>query len=178
MKIAVIGWGSLIWDKEAKNIEFISKTWHDDGPELPIEFTRQSMDGRLTLVITPNVATVRTKWAEFDGTQSEIIEKLRKREGTTKEHIGTVERNSSQTVSVNRTIVSWLACHQSLQSAIWTNLVPKFDNKSHTISADDAVKYLQTLKSTEPEKFIKAREYICNSPIETSFRKRFFADVF
>jgi len=51
MRIAVLGWGSLIWkpDKPA-----ISAPWHANGPLLPIEFARISLDGRLTLVLCPD----------------------------------------------------------------------------------------------------------------------------
>lgn len=38
-QIAIIGWGSLVWDPRDLPIE---SPWHDDGPELPIEFARIS----------------------------------------------------------------------------------------------------------------------------------------
>jgi hypothetical protein len=48
MKIACIGWGSLIWD----NGNLDSKgDWQNDGPMIPVEFARQSKNGRITLVI-------------------------------------------------------------------------------------------------------------------------------
>jgi hypothetical protein len=50
MKIAVIGWGSLIWCPGSLRIQ---TAWHNDGPSLPIEFARILKDGRLTLVIRP-----------------------------------------------------------------------------------------------------------------------------
>ena len=48
MKIAVLGWGSLIWNKGKLRL---TTNWTDGGPVLPIEFSRISDDGRLTLVI-------------------------------------------------------------------------------------------------------------------------------
>ncbi len=50
-KIGIIGWGSLIWDPRGLPIKC---KWHKNGPELPIEFSRISQDGRLTLVIDKN----------------------------------------------------------------------------------------------------------------------------
>jgi len=47
-KIAVIAWGSLVWDKRSLRI---ADKFECTGPRLPIEFCRISGDGRLTLVI-------------------------------------------------------------------------------------------------------------------------------
>lgn len=49
MKIAVLGWGSLIWDQG--NLQINDDRWHTAGPLLPIEFARISGGSRLTLVI-------------------------------------------------------------------------------------------------------------------------------
>ena len=52
MKIAILAWGSVVWkpgslkDHLENNAKF-----EQGGPELPIEFSRVSDDGRLTLVI-------------------------------------------------------------------------------------------------------------------------------
>ena len=44
MKIAILGWGSLVWD--SRQLPH-SGEWHTGGPVLPIEFSRVSKDGRL-----------------------------------------------------------------------------------------------------------------------------------
>jgi len=178
MKIAVVGWGSLIWSEEAKNKEFKSKKWNDDGPELPIEFTRKSQDGRLTLVITLDATPVKTKWAEFDGTLDETIKKLATREGTTTDRIGRIERSCMRQAGIQKILAAWLEYQKNLYAVIWTNLPPKFDTKDCTLQADEAVMYLKDLETTDPGKFSKAREYIFKSPVDTAFRRRFLADVF
>jgi hypothetical protein len=48
MNIAILGWGSLVWDQRVLPTE---SEWNSEGPRLPIEFSRVSQDGRLTLVI-------------------------------------------------------------------------------------------------------------------------------
>ena len=63
MKIACLGWGSLIWRPESL---LIQRQWFQDGPFLPIDFLRQSKDGRLTLVINETSKSVRTLWALMD----------------------------------------------------------------------------------------------------------------
>ena len=60
MKIAVLAWGSLIWDPRELKIE--SGSWKDDGPCLPIEFARISQDGHLTLVIYKGAGDVEVLW--------------------------------------------------------------------------------------------------------------------
>ncbi len=50
MKIAILGWGSLLW--QPKDLQFDKGIgWSENGPMLPVEFARISKDGRLTLVI-------------------------------------------------------------------------------------------------------------------------------
>ena len=62
MKIAVIGWGSLIWSK--RDLEIEGDWIIGGGPVLPLEFSRVSKDGRLTLVIDhTNGVAVTTSYA-------------------------------------------------------------------------------------------------------------------
>ena len=62
MKIAILGWGSLIWLPKDLNFD-TNSGWKENGPVLPIEFARISQDGRLTLVITPNGTEVTTLYS-------------------------------------------------------------------------------------------------------------------
>src|SRR2546428_6547904 len=60
-----------------------------DGPFLPIEFARQTSDGRLTLVLVrnqPTVPLVRSLWALFSVSQLDVARPARAdREGIQKE---------------------------------------------------------------------------------------------
>jgi hypothetical protein len=88
MLIACLGWGSLVWDPRELPIH---GRWFEDGPLLPIEFARQSQDGRLTLVLVPGYeAKVRSLWTLFSvGTVDDAREALRRRERV-------LEKNKSQ----------------------------------------------------------------------------------
>lgn len=48
MKIAVLAWGSLVWDR--RDLAVVDN-FEPNGPHLPIEFCRVSGNRRLTLVI-------------------------------------------------------------------------------------------------------------------------------
>jgi hypothetical protein len=63
MKIACLGWGSLVWDPRELPVR---GKWFEDGIFLPIEFARQPCDGRLTLVIVPDYEVrARGLWTFF-----------------------------------------------------------------------------------------------------------------
>ncbi len=84
--IACIGWGSLIWDKRSLDVE---GRWRADGPTLPVEFGRQSSDGRITLVIVQGFASVPTLWSVFNTRDlAEARESLRQREGVPRSRAG------------------------------------------------------------------------------------------
>ncbi len=60
MPIAVLGWGSLLWNQ---GVLQLSSRWYADGPSLSLEFARVSSDGRLTLVLHDPSPAQRTYWA-------------------------------------------------------------------------------------------------------------------
>ena len=96
MKIAILGWGSLIW--LPKDLKFDTNSgWKENGPVLPIEFARISQDGRLTLVITPNGTEVTTLYSvsSFDSLNLAVLN-LKKREGTNEKYIGSYNKSKDE----------------------------------------------------------------------------------
>lgn len=78
-RIACLGWGSLVWSPDRLPVEL---PWREDGPALPVEFTRRSNNGRLTLVLTEGVPRIPVLWVPIKAeTVKEAREALRVREG-------------------------------------------------------------------------------------------------
>lgn len=150
MKIACLGWGSLIWNPGSL---LIRKEWFKDGPFLPIEFVRQSNDGRLTLVITDIAKPIRTLWALMATDDLNIAkESLRIREGIPKSKIETsissITVNEKAHDEINIIIQNW-AKSLNIDAVIWTNLPPKFRNKNgNEPTLKEAIEYLNSLAFT------------------------------
>lgn len=173
MKIACIGWGSLIWDPNGLPIQ---GEWFENGPLLPIEFARQSNNNRLTLTITPNTKELNTLWALMSVENlPSAIEALRVREGillqNIQNHIGRVEVNEITTDVIEQKIQIWLKS-SNLDAAIWTKLPPKFNNEERPPTIEEAILFINNLDTVSNNRAI---DYINNAPnqIKTAFRDLF-----
>jgi hypothetical protein len=67
-KIAILGWGSLLWDESDEGFNALHGQWRSDGPILKLEFSRKSMSrlNALTLIIDPvhgHDVRLRIPWA-------------------------------------------------------------------------------------------------------------------
>jgi hypothetical protein len=186
MKIAILGWGSLIWCP--KNLAIIYagdsdntyRGWYTDGPELPIEFARVSgrgkPDERLTLVIHGSAARVRTLWAlsrldDYEAAKAN----LNSREGCRSENpcVGAWRRGQSAK-GVTEAIARWAAERpEGLDAVIWTSLCAKDPRgqQGWNPSVEDVVSYIRSRKDDE-HSLKSCVEYIRNTPeqIETEFR--------
>lgn len=174
IKIAILGWGSLIWNP--KSLSY-NKTfgWQMDGPLLPIEFSRISNDGRLTLVITEEGEKVNALYAFSNcNNLDEAILDLTLREGTIKRRIGFYNKITDEVFpkdfKYTSDIKSWIS-NKEIDVVIWTNLGEKWKTKNDKVIASDfRVDYLKKLKGYSA---VIAEEYIRKTPkqIKTKFRK-------
>ena len=138
-RIAILGWGSLLWDKD----EFFDQ-WHDEwkkeGPNLPIEFSRisKSRNNALTLVIdldkgeeTPSFYTISKRRSPDDA-----FSDLRCREKTTNRNIGMINLldNTSQSRSdhIANKIRDWAVANK-FDVVIWTDLISNFEIKEKRV---------------------------------------------
>lgn len=174
MKIAVLGWGSLIW--KPLNLK-VKGFWNTDGPLLPIEFARKSDDGSLTLVLFPDADNVQTLWAysSFDDLD-QAIENLRDRERTSRKRIGYISipdgsSNCQVVPQVLDRIRQWVE-ERELDAVIWTDLPSNFEEEElKEFFEDNVISYLKGLTGDE----LKAAEiYLKKAPdqVRTKIRPR------
>ena len=164
MKIAILGWGSLTWDQ--RELPTLGE-WKKGGPVLPIEFSRISSDGRLTLVIDEkNGVPVKTRFAQSGSeTLNQAIEDLRKREGTSKSMIGVASKTINNAKAGSDSIKAWDAEHK-WDGVIWTGLPSNFEEINNVpFTIENGLTYLSGLSG---EKRVKAREYIERAPEEVN----------
>jgi hypothetical protein len=185
-KIAILGWGSLIWDKRAE-FDAQHEEWLPNGPVLQLEFSRisESRKGALTLVIDNEHGTAcQTSFAvSTRKNPDDAIADLRCREGTIMSRIGYHFADASQTCSpeVPETIAPW-AYDNGFDIVIWTGLTSNFKKRTDKdFSVPIAVAYL---KSLPPEGKAMAASYIWRAPefVKTSLRtalqiEPWFADI-
>ena len=178
MKIAILGWGSLIWNpgnlgidkNEGKN------GWFDDGPMLPIEFARISKGPRLTLVILPGSEEVKTLYAISNLKKLEqAISNLRERESCNIKSIGVynkLEKSFSDTkFPFKKNIETWMERQKEIEAILWTDLPGNFQEKTGLkLSEENAITYLNSVLSSE---LAEAENYIRRTPtiVETPIRK-------
>lgn len=172
MRIAIIGWGSLIWDP--RDLELASE-WQEDGPRLPVELSRVSEDGRLTLVLTEGVPEQPTLWAVSARDRlEEAAASLEAREGCGPKGIGSWPRlaGRSSIRTYDAVIEAWLE-GKGLDGAVWTALGPKDEHRIRRLASEN--ERLEYLRRLEREgRAADAREYIERAPerIRTPFRER------
>ncbi len=136
MKIAIIAWGSVVWDSRTLRYE---GDWKRSGPSLPLEFSRVSRNCRLTLVIDEEDGKqCATRYAQSSrNTLHDAIADLRDREGTIWARIGYVDLTSHtdsasayvQPQGTVEAIATWCRQH-GFESAVWTALRPSFKEET------------------------------------------------
>jgi len=176
MKLACLGWGSLIWDPRSLPIQ---RRWFEDGPFVPVEFTRQSSDGRVTLVVEPTAAPVRVLWAVMLRPELQAAkEALRDRECITgnkwMSRIGCWQRGEAAPQPMSA-LPDWAQAH-GLDAVVWTALGPRFNGQNISPTVDQVVQYLQTLTGAVRD---NAERYVRCAPrqIDTEYRRRIEAEL-
>jgi hypothetical protein len=169
--IVCLGWGSLIWDpRDLLLTDRSPEAWRRDGPELPIEFVRQSSDDRITLVIDTQSPTVPVLWHELAvRAPAEAIETLREREGNTPSHrIG--RWPCADGYECAELIEDW-ARERGFEFVVWTALPTQLHGRPNVRpNKTEVINYLRGLSG---ETLRLAKEYVCKAPsqIDTPYRR-------
>lgn len=175
LTIACLGWGSLIWDPRDLPIR---GCWFDDGPLLPIEFARESRDGRITLVICDVyvVYRVRALWVLMEESDREAARRaLASRESVSKDEIdnsiGFWEASGKSSGAAAQEIAGW-AQIKRLDAVVWTSLEVGLRNERGKLPTIDRI--LDHLRSLPHAQGKLAEEYIRKAPpqIDTDYRRR------
>jgi len=166
MRIAILAWGSLLWEG-GHEFDKWHNQWAQDGPSLKIEFSRISERrlGALTLVIdNEHGALNAVSWCLSKRTDLEDAScDLRAREGTTLGQIGRLVVSPQPEGAARQPdpIEEW-ARTRRLDAVIWTALKSNFqDTTKRPFSVAAATAYLQSLSA---EAKAKAAEYIWRAP--------------
>jgi hypothetical protein len=174
-KIAVLGWGSLIWDARPAFDSQLG-SWVEDGPQLPIEFSRisTSRGDALTLVIDEELGTeVQALYSLSARTEvNEAVNDLRRRESTSETNIGYLDRQALVTRGRNarstEAIRSWAEI-KGLEAVVWTDLPANFPERDPRKFPSAALQHLQQLKRSDVQGAI---EYIVKTPRQINTRLR------
>jgi len=172
LRISVLVWGSIVWDRQ--NLAIITD-FQPIGPCLPIEFCRISRDKRLTLVIeeahgTPCVTYSAT--SAFDDLD-DAIANLGDREGMPSSNrsigftIPACGKKSPRAVERHPRAVKIItapANAKGFDAAIWTALGSNFAQKAgESFSVEAAIRYLGACNGKTLE---AALTYIRRAPPE------------
>jgi hypothetical protein len=165
-----------VWDPRGLPIKL---PWFNDGPYAPVEFTRQSEDGRITLVIDPQAEPVPLLWAHMIPTNLQVAkEALRDREGITRKdwasRVGAWQEGEVAPKEI-RDLPAWANEH-GYEAVIWTALGTKFKDKGDRPTDDQVVTYLRELVGPLRN---DAKRYVRYAPrqIDTTYRRRIEAEL-
>lgn len=182
MKIAIIGWGSLICDP---GILQFDGEWREDGPILPIEFSRISQDGRLTLIVDKTHGVpLKTKYTLSQHTLlDQAIDNLAKREKCPVKHIGFVHGSHTSYTTyphhedVFEEIKNWSQTLK-IDAAIWTALPATFEQVfGKPFMLEHAAQYFKGLDSSTQDrakKYLEKAPKLVQTPLRREFKKRGF----
>lgn len=163
MTIACLGWGSLVWRPE--DLPIVGG-WHPDGPAVPIEFARQSDNGRITLVVVESPATCPVRWTELNvKTLDDAMRVLSKREGPgiNLNRVAFWSHTNISERAETRVIGEW-AAEKGFAAVVWTALRPRFNGVTGRVPTEtEVVAYLKTLDGAQRA---AAEQYVRCAPAQ------------
>ncbi len=171
MSIAIIAYGSLIWDEECLAPHIHGGWLRGEGPYLPVEFSRISpkRKGALVLVIDQTADPVPTSITLSRRSRlAEAARDLARRERAPEEAIGIAEKGGlafNCDEETGQRVLSWLEAQDVFRAAVWTQLPANFEAETgRPFSFEAGIEWLRGLKE---EALFEAWRYIHQAPKET-----------
>jgi hypothetical protein len=164
--IAIVGWGSLVWSPRELPHD---RVWSRGGPRLPLEFSRVSSGGRLTLVIDPcHGEPCRSRFSTSPGVAlGPLVEALARRENATPAEVGVVDHTTGATNGRHPRTVEVMAAwseRRRFDAVVWTDLPSNFERRTdRPFTIPHALGYLDALPDAQRR---TADEYVTNAPPE------------
>ena len=167
--VAIIGWGSLIWDLDDLAPHVTGEWRMGAGPRLPMEFSRVSPKRKRSLVVIldpdDGVACATCWIASARAGVAAAAADLARRERCAEAMIGAVclaTGSSRGRVPIVEAVRAW--CRGAgLAGAVWTELLPDF--AEHTGTAFGLGPALDYLGGLGGESLAEAVRYISNAPL-------------
>ncbi|MCH1522085.1 MAG: hypothetical protein L7T80_04585 [Arenicellales bacterium] len=177
-KIAVIGFGSLLWDLDDLAPKVSGEWKMYEGPILPLEFSLVSRKRHYALALVIDYGDgAPCPTCVIESVRSEIgaaIVDLANRERMEPTNIGFVDRNTGESHShreeTRNTFWNWIE-DSSYDGAVWTDGERNFEALTgRAFSLQNAQDHLRSLQGISLE---EARRYIRNAParVETPLRR-------
>ena len=172
MQIAVIAWGSLLWQPAPLKL---ASGWHPGGPLLPLEFVRNSEDtAELALAVCESAALCPTYWAYLDTSDVPSARaNLREREKidpARPDWIGTVPAADVALSPVAARIEAWRIARR-IDAVVWTALPARSRGREGRVPGAQEV--LDWVASRSGAERAKVEEYVRRTPahIDTRYRR-------
>lgn len=169
--IAILGWGSLLWDLDDLEPKVEGPWILRSGPRLPMEFSRVSPKRLMGLVLALDPSdgvpcpthAIRSRRELV----ADAVADLAARERAPSNRIGWADAAGSgfsRLPEVLRTVSSWCAA-SGWTAAVWTDLEPNFHLVAGAeFSVPAGLAYLRTLRGPH---LVEAHRYIRSAPLAT-----------
>ena len=172
LRIAVLGWGSLLWDPRELRV---ATAWGFTDFSLPLEFSRVSGGNRLTLVVDATdgvdcpIYFALSSFMRLDDAVANLVS----REAATDhpENVAVTRAQDPHSEDVCRERIRSWTVHRGLEATIWSAFPRNFERKSEAFfgrrmqfTVANARQYLAKLKVLNSSEFREARRYIENAP--------------
>lgn len=172
-RIACVGWGSLIWRSGRLPLD---GRWRADGPELPVEYARESGDGRVTLVAVPDAPPSRTFWTLLETDDlSDARRRLRRRERSRPGTIGAWPPPDGGEPAALEAVARW-ARARGLDGVVWTALRPRFaEVEGRVPTRREVVDHLAGLRGARrarAERYVRRTPRQIRTPYRTAIERR------